>query len=113
MDVPYLDCRDIRHRWVKEYYFNTESRGIVGRLLRCDECDAGRVDFIARRSGQTIGRRYLYPKDYVVKGQGRIPLDTVRRLAVRAAEVISIDADHRPARVPKKRAADERETKAS
>lgn len=61
----FLECRDMGHTWAEVNYDPMPDRKVVNRSLLCSSCTAERIDKIARKSGEIIGRKYNYPKGYI------------------------------------------------
>ncbi len=65
---PFVRCRDVGHVWdVKTEALN--EHGNLLRDLQCYRCTTTRRDEV-NRYGELIGRHYVHPNDYVVKGGG-------------------------------------------
>lgn len=72
-DTGFLDCRDMGHSWERASDTTKErSGGIVSfsRALRCVRCGTVRQDrySVGVDAVSAKGKRYTYPKGYVVKG---------------------------------------------
>lgn len=65
---PFVRCRDIGHVWdVKTEALN--EAGYLVRELQCYRCTTTRHDEVSRY-GDLIGRNYVHPAEYIVKGGG-------------------------------------------
>ena len=72
-NYPYAVCRDMRHRWSREVTLTLSADGrTLLRIAHCDDCPVVRTErFGVGRRGTVVAQyhsRYLYPKDYPIKG---------------------------------------------
>jgi hypothetical protein len=63
-DNTFTDCRDIGHLW-DERFSNWEANELT-RLCICDRCGCERYETMSR-VGAVIGRRYVYPENYLLE----------------------------------------------
>ena len=67
----YLQCKDVRHRWVVTEDYTPEGNGWVVRSLECDRCGTIRTDKYAvlrKNRLARAGSTYRYPEGYRFNG---------------------------------------------
>lgn len=79
LPASYLDCRDLRHAWMRQgaEWSKQDPMGFreLHRRLRCSRCDTVRTDVYAYPGYERVRSFYDYPEDY------QIPVgDSERRL---------------------------------
>lgn len=70
-DEAYLECKDMRHRWVLTQGYERQPSGWVTRVLECDRCGTVRTDNYAILNGQRLARAgssYRYPEGFSFRG---------------------------------------------
>jgi hypothetical protein len=93
----FLACRDLRHAWEELGYYRERGSGRAGgpiiRKLRCLRCGTLRRDTLANAFSEKTTHYYGHPDGYRLEGQGRLPIDEVRREVVKRWEVLTLDHD--------------------
>lgn len=75
-----LDCRDYRHAWKTSQMEVVDGNGLVRRVSVCTRgCLTEREDLLVRRTGAVFKRLYRHGEGYLIKGMGRVHVDTIRR----------------------------------
>ena len=70
-ESSYLECKDMRHRWVLIQSYERQPSGWVTRVLECDRCGTTRTDNYAILNGQRLARAgssYKYPEGFSFRG---------------------------------------------
>lgn len=75
MPDEFMDCRDLRHSWVKVKGYTTidgtdVKKTYVSRELQCLRCGCVRTDVINVRTFDRVSSSYMYQEGYTVKGAG-------------------------------------------
>lgn len=76
-DDTYLECRDLRHSWKIQGFFNYG--GEVVRRLSCSRCKTVREDHW-EPNGERISGRYKYPDGYSIRGSNVKAFDVRREV---------------------------------
>lgn len=67
MPTSYVECRTFGHAWERHTPHNAPSVSAPNQItLRCSRCSTVRVDGIDR-NGELLGRRYVWPDDYLLR----------------------------------------------
>lgn len=71
LDDDFLDCRDLRHSWVRVGKPYRDGR-FIKRRLQCSRCETFGID-VWTGAAKRIRRHYEYADGYIVKGGGVKP----------------------------------------
>lgn len=83
-DDEYIMCRDIGHAWAQQAYEDLRAKtGEVIRHLICEGCTTERFDRVGFKSGEIVGRRYIYPPGYQTP-KGYFKRGELRKTSIRA-----------------------------
>jgi hypothetical protein len=83
-DDKFLQCRDIRHPWEIQGYW--QEGAFNKRRLICPRCETVAID-TWRANGAREARRYEYAQGYQKKGSGGVDPSEVRKEQLRRAQV--------------------------
>lgn len=68
----FLQCREMRHRWVPWSASWSATEGCYRRVLHCDRCETDRISVLDEH-GAVLFSHYDYADGYLVSGYGRVP----------------------------------------
>lgn len=80
----YRDCRDFGHIKMRKHLKTTVSNGLVLQEFKCPRCKTIIRRFLLGNGTFERTSRYKHPKDYLLRGQGRIAPAEFRALGLRA-----------------------------
>ncbi len=85
-DGTYLDCRDLRHAWIRQGYWS--DGGAVKRRLLCERCGTTRTDSWSFDGRERLSGSYDYVEGYLLEGvDGHAAATDVRHEIVSRATV--------------------------
>lgn len=110
LDPDFIDCRDLRHAWVKDggFFRSPDFRGLVNRRLVCRRCGTIAYDHWTMR-GERKPRTYQHPDGYRIEGQGRMTGEALRRVLMANAPIADSEREADKAQARRAR----RQTRAS
>jgi hypothetical protein len=93
-----LECRSYRFHAMESvgyFYWKTGRGKGVCKVSRCIRCDTFREDYLMPNGTLTF-RKYHYPENYLIAGEGVLLMEDVRREMLRRVEVIHASPDDLP-----------------
>lgn len=90
-DLPddFLQCRSYNKHNVKPLtvFAWGKDGDCICRVSKCSSCGC-RIEDYYLPNGQKMDRQYVYPKNYLITGYGKVPTDLIMRILMSRTEIV-------------------------